>query len=115
MQIEAMRWTVYATSGTGVGLEESIDVDSDATTEDMAKVIIHNDDVTPMDFVVLILTETFKRSLVFAEMIMLEAHQNGQAIVCAMSLEEAEAKVRMAHFLARANKYPLTFTIETDQ
>ncbi len=96
-------------------IEEAIDATTDATTEDMAKVIIHNDDVTPMDFVVMILTETFKRSLIFAEMIMIEAHNNGQAIVCALPQEEAERKVRMAHFLARANKYPLTFTIEKDE
>ena len=96
-------------------IEEDVTVAEDTDLEKNWKVIIHNDDTTPMDFVVMILLEIFERSLVFAEMIMLEAHNNGQAIVCALPKEEAERKVRMAHFLARANKYPLTLTIEPDE
>ncbi len=110
--IDAMKAAKLAVATPDV--EEEILTDSDTELEKNWKVIIHNDDVTPMNFVVSILLEIFDRSLVFAEMIMIEAHNNGQAIVCALPKEEAERKVRMAHFLARGNGYPLTFTIEED-
>lgn len=94
--------------------EKLIDADAEISEGKRSKVIIHNDDVTPMDFVVMILLELFGQALMFAEMIMIDAHNNGQAIVCALPKPEAERKVRMAHFLARSNGFPLTFTIEDD-
>ena len=94
--------------------EEEKDTSTDIDLGKRSKVIIHNDDVTPMNFVVMILLEIFDQALMFAEMIMIDAHNNGLAIVCALPKPEAERKVRMAHFLARSNGYPLTFTIEDD-
>ena len=97
------------------GIEEDIETTNEVGHDDLAKVIIHNDDVTPMNFVVSILLEIFKRPLIFAEAIMLEAHHKGQAVVVALPQDEAESKVRIAHMLARTNGYPLTFTIEQDE
>lgn len=75
-------------------------------------VIIHNDDVTPIDFVVMILSEIFERTAWDAWSITLTAHHTGQAVVMTLGLEEAKYRVGLAHGRARANHYPLTFTIE---
>jgi ATP-dependent Clp protease adaptor protein ClpS len=78
------------------------------------RVIVHNDDVTPMDFVVRILTGVFALEAARAAKVMLEAHHSGVAHVTTLPLEEAEARVEKAHALARPWGYPLTFTYERD-
>jgi ATP-dependent Clp protease adaptor protein ClpS len=76
------------------------------------KVVLHNDDATPMDFVV----DTLKRFFIpdhgAALVIMRAAHREGRALVAVMPLEHAEFKVQSAHDHARANGFPLTFSIE---
>jgi ATP-dependent Clp protease adaptor protein ClpS len=76
------------------------------------RVIIHNDDVTPMDFVVRVLKEVFHKAATEAVRIMLEAHVTGAALVAVMPLEQAELRVEQAHSLARTAKYPLRFSYE---
>ena len=76
------------------------------------RVLIHNDDQTPMDFVVVILTGVFGRPQLDAQRIMLEAHHGGVALVAVYSFEQAEYRVGRAHSLARTRKWPLTFSIE---
>ncbi|MBI3272727.1 MAG: ATP-dependent Clp protease adaptor ClpS [Planctomycetes bacterium] len=76
------------------------------------RVLIHNDDVTPMDFVVNVLRRIFGKSIPDAARIMLEAHTTGVALVEVVPLERAEFLVDRAHSLARTAKYPLTFTYE---
>jgi len=78
------------------------------------KILIHNDSVTPMDFVVDILTSIFKKDFPGATSIMLEAHNSGVALVDVMGLEEAEFRVEQAHGIARTAKFPLTFSIEPE-
>jgi ATP-dependent Clp protease adaptor protein ClpS len=78
------------------------------------RVLIHNDDVTPMDFVVLVLVSVFRLRLGEADRVMLEAHQTGVAHVVSLPLEEAEVRVEKAHALARAKRFPLTFTYEPE-
>ena len=78
----------------------------------MYKVIMHDDDKTPMDFVVGILIQVFNKELEEAAMIMLEVHNTGQALAGVYALEHAELKVDQTHSLARASKFPLTCTIE---
>jgi len=80
-----------------------------------AQVIIHNDDVTPMDFVLVILRQIFLLNAVDAERVMLRAHYTGLAYVQTVSLEEAKYRVGKAHSLARAAGYPLRFTIEPEK
>ena len=76
------------------------------------RVLIHNDDVTPMDFVVETLRGVFARLQPDAVRIMWEAHHSGVALVVVLSFEQAEWQVDRAHSLARTRKYPLTFSIE---
>jgi len=60
------------------------------------RVLIHNDDVTPMAFVVHVLTRFFKKEVPEAYEIMYEAHSNQVALVDVMGLEEAEFRVDQA-------------------
>lgn len=78
------------------------------------RVIIHNDDVTPYDFVIIVLRTVFYLSPFDAERVTYEAHTAGLAYVATLPLEEAKYRVGKAHGLARAAEYPLTFTIEPE-
>lgn len=78
------------------------------------RVIIHNDDVTPMDFVLVVLRVVFHLSNADSAAIMLRAHYTGAAYVMTLPFEEAKHRVGQAHSLARNADYPLTFTIEPE-
>ena len=79
------------------------------------RVLIHNDAVTPMAFVVFMLRDVFRKPAQDAASIMLEAHETGVALVTVMSLEEAEFRVEKAHAFARSFKFPLTFSYEPEE
>ena len=79
------------------------------------RVLIHNDDRTPMDFVVDVLREIFARDEPEAVRIMLEAHHHGVALVVVEPRERAEFHLDQAHSLARGRKFPLTFTTEPEE
>jgi ATP-dependent Clp protease adaptor protein ClpS len=81
-------------------------------TGDKANVIIHNDDVTPFDFVIAVLSGVFQVSGRQAYAITLRAHVTGAAYVVTLALEEAKYRVGQAHGVARQAGYPLSFTIE---
>lgn len=76
------------------------------------KVIMHNDDVTTMDFVVSILQIVFQKNHDEAVEIMLKIHNTGNAIVGIYSFDIAVSKINRTHQLARANGFPLTCSIE---
>lgn len=78
------------------------------------RVLLHNDDVTPMDFVVDVLTQIFALGGFRAFRVMLEAHRKGVAHVVSEPLERAEAHVDQARSLARTRGYPLSFSIEPE-
>ncbi|MBX0329294.1 ATP-dependent Clp protease adaptor ClpS [Oscillochloris sp. ZM17-4] len=89
-----------------------------ASREDLEKlyrVIIENDDVTPMDFVVMVLRLFFGLSLEDAMQVMITAHNEGRALVTTMPFEEAQERVYSAHTVAREEGYPLTFYLEPDE
>ena len=78
------------------------------------RVLIHNDDVTPMDFVVRVLQEIFHLGMVRSIAVMMEAHTRGVAHVVTEPLESAEFHVDQCRSLSRARHFPLTFTIEPE-
>ena len=80
----------------------------------MYRVLIHNDDVTPMDFVVKILTEVFRLGTFRAFQAMLEAHTAGVAHVVTEPLERAEFHVDQCRSLARPRGFPLSLTYEPE-
>jgi ATP-dependent Clp protease adaptor protein ClpS len=82
--------------------------------EPLYRVIIHNDDVTPMDFVVHILTSIFMLSNPGALEVMFSAHFSGQAYVQTLPKSEAEKRMSKAHFAAGLEGYPLHFSIEPE-
>ena len=93
-------------------LDTNLDQDTEDDQDDLARVLIHNDDVTPMDFVVIILQRIFQLSPLEAEHVMIIAHFNGLALVATLPLSEAKTRVGKAHFAAQLEGYPLMFSIE---
>jgi len=82
--------------------------------EPLYRVIIHNDHVTPMDFVVTVLKTIFYLSNPKAARIMLTAHFYGMAYVQTLQKSEAEKRINKAHFAAGLEGYPLHFSLEPE-
>ena len=78
----------------------------------MYNVILINDDFTPMDFVVQVLTDMFNQTHDDALAIMLEVHHNGRGIAGTFTKEIAEEKSNEAMEVAKQNGYPLMTTVE---
>ncbi len=78
------------------------------------RVLIHNDDVTPFDYVIRILLHFFLVSEEIAEHIAQVAHNEGQAVVVVRPRTEAERLVKVARARARLDGYPLTFSMEPE-
>ena len=78
------------------------------------KVLLHNDDYTPMEFVVLILREIFNKSDADATAIMLHAHTHGFAVAGVYTFEIAETKVQQTMALASKASFPLLCTMEPE-
>jgi ATP-dependent Clp protease adaptor protein ClpS len=78
------------------------------------KVVLLNDDTTPMEFVVGILTEIFKHTQETAKEITLEIHNTGSGIAGVYSFEIAEVKAVEATQLARSNGFPLQIKMEEE-
>jgi ATP-dependent Clp protease adaptor protein ClpS len=94
--------------------EEELEEEQEQAQEPPYRVLIHNDDVTPYDFVVAILIRIFELTPIIAEHITYLAHTNGVALVVVLPKTEAERRVGKAHFAARLEGFPLTFTIEPE-
>jgi ATP-dependent Clp protease adaptor protein ClpS len=78
------------------------------------KVIFLNDDTTPVDFVINLLTEIFKHSQETAKEITLEIHNNGSGVAGVYTFEIAEVKAVEATQLARSNGFPLQCKMEEE-
>ena len=83
-------------------------------SEPLYKVIIHNDDVTPMEFVVHVLKTIFYLANSRAEEIMFTAHFKGMAYVQTLAKSEAERRIQKAHFAAGLESHPLSFSMEPE-
>ncbi|HPD82995.1 MAG: ATP-dependent Clp protease adapter ClpS [Alphaproteobacteria bacterium] len=80
----------------------------------MYKVLLLNDDYTPMEFVVHILENFFNKSRQEATDIMLHVHRRGVGICGIFTYEVAETKVAQVMDFARANEQPLQCTMEKE-
>ena len=78
------------------------------------RVIIHNDNVTPMDFVVGVLLRIFLLPGPRALQVMYTAHYQGSATVQTLPKPEALLRVHRAELAARLEGFPLRFTVERD-
>ena len=78
------------------------------------KVLLHNDDYTPMDFVVMILMDVFNKNQDEATYIMLTVHTKGMGCCGAFPYSVAETKLTKVMDLAKKHRHPLLCTMEPE-
>jgi ATP-dependent Clp protease adaptor protein ClpS len=78
------------------------------------KVLLLNDDYTPMEFVVLVLETVFSKSREDAYRVMLHVHQKGVGVCGVYTFEVAETKVTQVMDMAKENGHPLQCTMEKE-
>jgi ATP-dependent Clp protease adaptor protein ClpS len=81
----------------------------------MFRVLLHNDDYTPMDFVVRLLQSVFRHTESSATQIMLHVHNRGVGVAGIYTHEIAETKVAQVHMLAHKNDCPLIASMEPEE
>jgi len=98
--------------GTGVGIATR----TKAATQkpSLYKVLLLNDDYTPMEFVVLTLQRFFRMTLEDATQVMLHVHQRGVGVCGIFTYEVAETKVNQVMDFAREHQHPLQCTMEKE-
>ena len=99
---------------TAPEIEIGEDQQQETAYESLYRVIIHNDDVTPMDFVVHVLNTIFMLLPPDAVKVMYTAHYRGEAVVQILPRSEAERRINKAHFAAGLEGYPLHFSMEAE-
>ena len=97
-------------TGHGVDLEDRQKVEPPKKF----KVVLHNDDFTPMDFVIVILMEAFNFNFQKASAITMQVHEQGKGIAGAYSKEIASMKVKRCNQIARSEGHPLLITMEAE-
>ena len=80
----------------------------------MYKVIMLNDDYTPMEFVVMVLQDVFRKTQDEATQIMLNVHKRGVGVCGVYTYEIAETKVVQVMDIARKNQHPLQLQLEKE-
>ena len=98
-------------SSTGLGLLDEVENEEPS----LYKVLLLNDDYTPMDFVVYVLKTFFKHDDRSAEKIMMDVHKLGSGVAGVFNFEVAETKALQVNQFAKSNKYPLKCTVEEDK
>jgi len=78
------------------------------------KVVLYNDDYTPMGFVVAVLESVFRRSPAEANALMLRIHRSGFGVAGVYVLDVAETKVAAVHRMAEERGYPLRAGVEPE-
>jgi len=78
------------------------------------KVLLHNDDYTTMEFVVLVLMQVFRHTQDEAFRIMMHVHQQGVGTAGVYSFEIAETKAAKVMQMAREHEFPLRCSVEPD-
>jgi ATP-dependent Clp protease adaptor protein ClpS len=99
---------VEGTPTTGVAVKSK----PKAKKPSMFKVIMLNDDYTPMEFVVMVLERFFSKNHDEATRIMLHVHQKGVGVCGVYTYEVAETKVTQVMDVARQHQHPLQCTLE---
>jgi ATP-dependent Clp protease adaptor protein ClpS len=80
----------------------------------MYKILLHNDDYTPMDFVVSLVENIFRKSKEQSTQIMLKIHNDGIGLVGVYSSDIARTKQMQVQEMAKINEHPLMCTIEPE-
>jgi ATP-dependent Clp protease adaptor protein ClpS len=118
---DATKWRIRASGsddedGDGKGPGSAVVTRTRPKTQrpSMYKVLLLNDDYTPMEFVVHVLERFFGMTNGQAVEIMLTVHRRGVAVVGVFSYEIAETKVTQVMEYARRNEHPLQCTMEKE-
>ncbi len=98
--------------GTGTGILTRSDTRTKKPS--MYKVLLLNDDFTPMEFVVHVLQRYFRMTMEQATEVMLHVHQKGVGVCGVFTYEVAETKVNQVMSLAKQHDHPLQCTLEKD-
>ena len=101
-------------TGTGTGLGVATKTRDKTKKPQPYRVLMLNDDYTPMEFVVHVLERFFQKNREEATRIMLHVHRRGVGVCGVFTYEIAETKVTQVMDLARQNQHPLQCTIEKD-
>ncbi|WP_119168363.1 ATP-dependent Clp protease adapter ClpS [Algihabitans albus] len=99
-------------SGTGTGVV--VKTRTKTKKPSMYKVLMLNDDYTPMEFVVHVLERFFGKSQEEATQIMLHVHRRGVGVCGVYTYEVAETKVTQVIDFARKHEHPLQCTLEKE-
>lgn len=110
LPIRAMAQKDGEDAGTGVGVATRTRTRTKKPS--LYKVLMLNDDYTPMEFVVLCLQRFFRMSIEDATRVMLHVHQKGVGVCGVFSHEVAETKATQVVDFARQHQHPLQCTIE---
>jgi len=104
------------TGGNGTGNQTGVVTKTKPKTKkpSMYKVLLLNDDYTPMEFVVHVLERFFRKNREEATRIMLHVHQKGIGICGVYPYEIAETKVMQVVDFARQHQHPLQCTMEKE-
>jgi ATP-dependent Clp protease adaptor protein ClpS len=95
-------------------IEIEEETDEQLEEEPLYRVLIHNDEITPMDFVVTVLRGIFLLSAPDAVDVMYTAHYRGIAYVQTLPKSEAEKRIAKAQFAAGLEGFPLKFSMEPE-
>ncbi len=98
-------------SGDGLALQEAKPA---LKRPDMYRVLLVNDDYTPMDFVIMLLTSVFHKDPEAATQIMMHVHTKGVGVCGVFTREIAETKVRQVLDLSQQGQHPLHCEMEPD-
>lgn len=98
--------------GVGIGISEK--VKEKTKKPNLYKVLLLNDDYTPMEFVVHILERFFNKPRQEAEQIMLHVHHRGVGVCGVFTYEVAETKVTQVMLFAKEHQHPLQCTMEKE-
>ena len=96
------------------GTALDFDIDSETQEPKLYRVLLHNDDYTPMDFVILTLKKFFAKNEDEAFRIMLDVHNKGIGLAGVYSYEIAETKTMQANQFAKTNQHPLKTSFEEE-
>ncbi len=93
-------------------IQQESDTETRLQPPSMYKVVLNNDDYTPMDFVVEVLQKFFRLNIEQATEIMLSVHYQGKGICGIYTAEIAETKVEQVNQYAKHHEHPLLCTME---
>jgi ATP-dependent Clp protease adaptor protein ClpS len=102
------------TGGTGTGTGTVVKARPKTKKPSMYRVLLLNDDYTPMEFVVHVLERFFNKSREAATEIMLHVHHRGVGVCGVYTYEVAETKVTQTIDFARRHQHPLQCTMEKE-